>query len=351
MADSDKLCVVCNASCAGMPRIRNEKGQYAHKDCVKAMQAELAVQKDGALATTTESDEEFSDAFDGGMDDLLGDIEVQEFDSASGCPGCGMRMDDGAVVCMGCGHNRASGHQIKTKSSSAGSRGDEVADGRGSAFIESALNQLVYPILGGCIGGAIGLGIWVGIVSVGQIRLGMMAWGLGVLIGIGVSIGSRHSAGAVYGMIAGVIAFGASVGGAYVTGSVLADYYAEKLEPHEVSLDLILGEVVVWDVIDEWVMRGDEVPWPKKWKSWELADWPEDFFSVIRLETEERWNSMDRDEQYGVREDLAAVTPAHSQLIAHDLLEVSFLEFMMHPLNIIFTLLATGTAFVLAARG
>lgn len=345
MGGDEKTCVLCGQSCAGMARTRNTKGQYAHQACIKAKQEEsVALEADGEMYGA-------EDVFDGGMDDLLGDFEPAEIATgASACPGCGHGLDEQAIVCMGCGYNRESGEQSKTKAAKDRVRTKSKAASVGSDFAGNMLNQIALPILGGCIGGTIGAGIWAAIAYYGQIRLGLFAWGLGVLVGIGVNIGSRDTGGIVYGLMAMVIAIASVVGGTYATASLLVHEYLEMLSPEDVSDDFAMSSVVVWDVIEEWTLRGEEIPWPRKYKTWEFAQWPDEFARVIVDETQTKWDAMEYEEQYQIRSEIAEVTRANSEFIEHDLLDESFGQILAHPMNIIYLALAAFTAFFVAAR-
>ena len=336
MGDLEKLCVLCGESCVGHPRIRNEQGRYAHKECVASKgEQEPALHEDA------------------GFEDLFDDLALEDQNSTRGpnaCPGCGHPMGEDAVVCIGCGHNRDSGSQLRTTASKDWAiKEDKIASAR-SEMMSSVVSQLVMPIVGGCVGGAIGASIWAAIAFYGQIRLGLLAWAVGGLVGVGVNVGSRDTGGVVYGMIAAVLAVGSVVGGHYITATLLVDQYLEMLEPEDVSEEMAMG-TVVWDVIAEWVERGDDVPWARKWKSWELAEWPEDFSRVIIAETQVRWDSMEFDEQVAIRTEIASVTRANSEFIEHDLLETSFVSLVLQPLNIIYLTLALGTAYIVSAKG
>lgn len=93
-------------------------------------------------------------------------------------------------------------------------------------------------------------------------------------------------------------------------------------------------------------MDGREIDWPKEWKSWDYAEWPEDYPRDLREETEARWDAMPWQEQDERREAIASVTRANSQLIEN----AGFVAIMLDPRNIIWLLLAMGTAYGVAGR-
>lgn len=111
-----KICVVCGADCAGRPRMKNSKGQYACQACVQARKrprkaarpaapaAEIAIAQDDAPAA--------GDDGGLGMDQFLGDITPAD---PNPCPKCGTSRAANAVVCMHCGFDSATGRSISTK--------------------------------------------------------------------------------------------------------------------------------------------------------------------------------------------------------------------------------------------
>jgi len=108
---AEKICIVCGEDCAGRPRLKDSKGQYACQACVEAkkrrrkepMPAGAAVQNEAPVAS---GDIGFS------MDDYIGDVRPAD---ANPCPKCGMGRSDGAVVCMQCGFDSALGRVMSTK--------------------------------------------------------------------------------------------------------------------------------------------------------------------------------------------------------------------------------------------
>jgi len=162
MSDGEKICVLCGLSCAGQARTKNEQGQYAHMACVKARQEQQQGRVDDGLG----DEALYGEALGGGMDDLLGDIDSPEaIDSELGgaamaCPGCGQRMDAGAVVCMACGYNTQSGRSMSTKSKEVKPGGGATGAALGGvAKVGGAAASPMLPFVGALIGGAIGAAV------------------------------------------------------------------------------------------------------------------------------------------------------------------------------------------------
>jgi hypothetical protein len=347
MSEGDKICVLCGKSCAGETRIKNEKGRYAHQACVQAKQQQKKQVDQERLESDSLYEDDYADALGGGLDDLFEDADPTLTKS---CEMCGKPMAEEAVVCMTCGFNLTLGKQVQTKASKERVQRESKVYSTSTAVAGSIMSQLLIPILCGCIGGGIGAGIWAGVAYYGQIRLSILGWGVGALVGFGVNIGSRDTGGVVYGMIAVIIALGSVVGGNYITSSLLVNQYLEMLEPDDISDDMAMGKVIVWEVLDDWLEQGEEIVWPKEWKTWDLAEWPEDFPRLMVTKTINRWDEMSYEDQESVRVSIAEVTRANSQMIEHEMIESGFWYLMKQPRNVIFLVLASISAFLLASK-
>jgi len=58
---------------------------------------------------------------------------------------------------------------------------------------------------------------------------------------------------------------------------------------------------------------------------------------------------MSYDEQDAIRAEIAEMTYANSEYIDHEMIEIGFLALMMQPINIVWLVLAVGSAFSAAA--
>lgn len=111
-----KVCVVCNADCAGKPRVKDPKGRYYCKPCYDRKAAERA----GAPMLDLGSPAP-PPPVEPAPDDELADIFGMAAEAsvappiALSCPKCHAGMDAGAVFCVQCGHDLRSGHAAKTR--------------------------------------------------------------------------------------------------------------------------------------------------------------------------------------------------------------------------------------------
>lgn len=115
----------CGVDCAGRPRTKNAKGQYACNACLEARKAQSA-EHQPAPSPAPEPD---SEPIDLAVPEDVGeqatpkeDNIYQVVDSADGwlgappkpCPGCSNTMASGSVVCTHCGYDLRTGTQINT---------------------------------------------------------------------------------------------------------------------------------------------------------------------------------------------------------------------------------------------
>ncbi len=311
MSTGEKICVICGESCAGQPRIKNDKGQYAHQACVKAKQEQAEPEPVGI-----EDDDLYDDALGGGMDDLFDDIGVDDNGSAAGfsgsamaCPGCGQRMSDGAAVCMGCGYNIQSGKMISTKNKKAKGSGKGGAALGGIAKAGGFAASPMIPFVGAVIGGAIGAAIWAAIAYFTGYESGWIAWGVGVLVGMGASISPTESVGggAITGAMAAIVAMAAITGGKYA-----ASHFAvqDALGAFSQSEPFTLR-----DIDDQWfntnfadtycnelIDAGETIEWDNPELFVKAAYWPDDYPRDIQIDVSTKWNGMTRAEQRKTRQ-------------------------------------------------
>lgn len=299
MGTVEKQCVICGASCAGEPRIKDADGRYAHKACAqkkqKAKQAPQAAD-DGSAG--------LGDALGLGGDDdsmaaLLDDLPTAGAGEGgavggvrTGCVGCGSAIDEGTVVCMMCGTNQKSGKSAATsfkapkqKKSRGGGAGSAAA-GIGLKAGGMAIAPFL-PVIGAVVGGAIGSFGWAVIATTTGYEVGLIATVVGALCGIGAAVGSGGNGGVWPGAVAVVVAVCAIfVGKIAVFELVMEEALAEveAMEPYRVS-DLTMGdrlEFIADEVVAERFEADEEIAWPAS--SYE-EEYPEDGLRVRDLPT------------------------------------------------------------------
>ena len=121
--------MVCGQDCADKPRVKDEQGNYACRECADAAtkrsaaakvavvagvgQQQLATAGVGAgrAATAKVSSPEPELTNPGVWDDLTPVVPK----GAKACGSCGHAMKDEAIVCLNCGHNELTGKALRTK--------------------------------------------------------------------------------------------------------------------------------------------------------------------------------------------------------------------------------------------
>ena len=123
------------------------------------------------------------------------------------CPGCGMRIDTGAVLCVHCGYDTRTG--MKHQTLSAPAEGPAESKQRKKKRSRGELPQGL-AFLRGCAVSAgftlMGVIVWWAVAYYLDIQLGLIAWAVGGLAGAGMMLGYGHED-ALPGIAAAVIAF------------------------------------------------------------------------------------------------------------------------------------------------
>lgn len=110
------------------------------------------------------------------------------------CPHCGATLVGGAVLCTSCGYNAQTGRIMKA-----------AALGPGAAAVATKAAKWAGTFVLGCVlslvGGAIGEALWCFIAYKTGYEVGYVAWGIGLITGFGMALGSR-----MCGVLPGVVA-------------------------------------------------------------------------------------------------------------------------------------------------
>lgn len=139
---AEKLCIICGEDCAGRPRLKDSKGQYACQACVESKKRPRQAPKAKAPKAAPAVAPTASDDAGFGMDQFLGDVQLAD---ANPCPKCGMGRAADAVVCMQCGFDSASGQAMSTKVSKEKVKkaGKRRRLSGGKAYVVIALSMFV----------------------------------------------------------------------------------------------------------------------------------------------------------------------------------------------------------------
>ncbi|MCC5822066.1 MAG: hypothetical protein LAT64_11720 [Phycisphaerales bacterium] len=347
--DAAKVCVLCGKSCAGQPRIKNGKGQYAHRACAEATRREPE-------PTPPEDDL---------MGALLDDIEPVLEPAAgpnglrAGCPGCGRGVAAGAVICTGCGFNLQTGKGLKTKVSEikpgkAGAGLGAMAGGAGE-FAKAGGAFLLGSAIGGAVAATLGGLIWAGIIIGIERQIGWIAILVGGLCGLGTALGSRGQTGMGTGVIAVVFTILSILGGKYfgmahlmdkfVADHAASNVWLETLGPEEMADFVRSG--MVGDILHHRLLYQDMDRDTREDYEYlmNFGVYPDDYPEDVLEEADERWRGMDEEQRAFAAEDLLADRLRAARPHLHEagfLLSFSFRD-------VFFFLFAIGAAYAVGS--
>lgn len=364
--EGDKICVLCGQSCAGQPRTKNERGQYAHQACAKAKQdaakASPAPAGPGSVAAMADMGgmSGLGDDDDDLMGALLDDIPAESVaytESAdgvrhqTGCPGCGAAAAPGAVVCLGCGYNHKTGKAGKTKVTAAPKASGAVTGLAGAAggYAAAGTMFLVGSVLGGGVAAAAGAVLWAAVAIGTGYEVSWIAVGVGALCGFGTALGSRGQTGMMTGGIAVIFAIlGICVGKFAAISYIIDDELAGSSLIEEVAgvspEDFVL-QIRIDEVVQE-RLDGSTLTEPERREYIRLiaeGEYPDDYPAELVTTVQDEWaarTDSDRSALIREQEDLLREAVQAGGFIA------SF-----GILDILFFLIAIAAAFKLGSGG
>ncbi len=320
-AASGKICVVCGQDCAGKPRVKDPQGRYSCKSCHElgfrkttrpaAVGAGVAKAAAGAkvgagagaakpaakvaqsaapvpLAGHEPEPEGAFDGFDNAA--ILAGLEsspATAVPAAEQCPGCGAPMASGAMVCMSCGFNKASGRASTVKVTAEGGGAGAIAETAAKVLWQA--NPLAW-LAAACVGGAIGTAAWYYIAIETGKEIRFVALGIGVLVGLCVKVVSGSYSGAVSGGIAVAVALASIVAGRYMVFNAVVKEVEQELGIAMTLDDEQLIDYVARDVAARKESMGTELAWPPDVEP-DSASGRWDFPPGVWEEAEKQWKA------------------------------------------------------------
>lgn len=171
---------------------------------------------------------------------------------------------------------------------------------------------MIKGLILGLIAGVIGAGVWAAVSFYTGYEVGFIAWGIGLLVGIGMIAGAQDQASGATGAVAAVIALAAVLGGKYATVHLAFEDLVQAsggwtYTEHDM-LVVHADEVVV-----EWEDEGRTVDWPSGMtidEAYEEEDYPPEVWAEART----RWDALsDQDQKTMLAEYQAGAQAAMSQ--------------------------------------
>ena len=204
---------------------------------------------------------------------------------------------------------------------------------------------------GGIIGAAIGGAVWIAVGYFLEAEVGYIAWGIGLLAGMGVRIAAGNNQGVMCG-IAGVLsAVGEILLSKYL---VIAIYVNAAMAETSGALDtsgdsdrMISG--IAYDVVEEFQEEGKPLVWPAG-MTIDEAYGQDDFPANVWAEAGKRWAEIPEDEKKAQAETHAALMRQFNETMADSIKAEAFKD-SFNPFDLLWFGLAAFTAFKVGSGG
>ncbi len=326
-----KVCMLCGKDCSAVPRIKNDKGEYACRSCVDAKKGAGG----GAAAAGASRG-------NGGGDDVMMGL-LADLPQAGGtpkgpvCPACYNPIAAGAVLCTRCGHNSSTGQAVKTR---VQKKADGESAGAKALAATGTAAAPLFALIGACAGGAVGAGLWAAVAYFAHFEIGWIAWIVGLLAGGGALVATGGRGGIIAGGIAAVVSVAAIGAGKFAAVSISVDEVARQFAT--VSDDTLLMRTT-FDLAWEWEEEGRTVAW-KDGTDWDTAEYPDDFPDDILAAGQDAFDGMSSSERAALRSQMESEVASFMSVAKDEGFMASW-----GWLDAVFVLLAVGTAFKVGA--
>ena len=160
------------------------------------------------------------------------------------------------------------------------------------------MGKVLRGVIGAIIGGAIGAAIWAAIVHFAHHEYGIIAWGLGGLVGFGMALGAGDEADTKTGVLAALIALAALAVGKFAVVYLVAN---QMVGTHVRTLqvdDTMAISSIADALIEERTAAGTSVQWPSHISNPNEAREEKDYPADVWQDASARWNALS-DEKKG----------------------------------------------------
>lgn len=216
-------------------------------------------------------------------------------------------------------------------------------------MLSSAPRMKPLPIIVGVIAGLVGAAIWATIAYLAHAEIGIVAWGIGGLVGFCVATAMKGEANQTSGALAAIIAVLAVVGGkysaVYATTSKAASSIHATVHVTDDDMKVALADTIV----EERLAANATLKWPQG-KDASNAEAPEDYPRDVWAEASKQWDELTDQERTDRKKEAEA---AHHKMIDAIVVGVNRQAFWstFGVLDIVFFVLAIITAFRLGSGG
>lgn len=196
--------------------------------------------------------------------------------------------------------------------------------------------SMVRALVGGMLGGALGAAAWTAIAHFSHHEFGIVAWSVGIAVGAGVAWGTGRQGKPAFGVLAALLAF-ASI----FTGKLAAAHLA--------STQFIHGDNHTLSSADAFTCFTDKVAMEYQGVKLSTPRAGDDYPPEVVQAAKARWDTMSPADRDSFAADWLA--DRRNDLEQHSGF-VTLIAFIgsMSPYDLLWTLLAVGTAFRMAAK-
>ncbi len=207
---------------------------------------------------------------------------------------------------------------------------------------------MLIPLLGGVLGGALGAAIWAAIAHFLHVEIGWIAWGVGLLVGVGVKLAaSDRQLTPAFGVAAALIAVLSVAAGKYIAVGMAVDQAIREVASGDPAIDEEIAISCVADqVVAEYAEEGRSVRWPggrEPQNPIAQADYPSDVWA----EAVDRWGQSTPQERAEIQNFLRDNFQANVAASRAQIQQAGFRE-SFGALDILFLALAVATAYKIA---
>lgn len=204
---------------------------------------------------------------------------------------------------------------------------------------------LLRAVVGGVVGGLVGGAVWAALVYLTDYEIGYVAWGVGLLVGLGVRLGADDLEGFVPGVLAASLAILAVCGGKYAVASIRAGEVTAKISTMVTEDGLRAA-----DAAAEMARRPAGAP--AAWRNGKTADTAEslgDYPKDVEAKVTAAWAKMTPAERESRLTERRRVAEAGTQAFRGKFRDALFMN-SFGAFDIVFFILATLTAFKLGSN-
>lgn len=211
-------------------------------------------------------------------------------------------------------------------------------------FLKGYKMSNTRAVIGSVIGAALGFAAWVAIAYFANYEIGWIAWGIGLLAGMGYAAG-QGVGGAVGGVTAAVVSVLAIISAKAVVVQLQVNdgfgltEYVQMLEEDEPLTISYLAD----GVVEQYMEEGKPLSWPPN-ADLEYPESAEDYPSDVWAEASGQWSGMSQDEQAAFRATTAENIVADMEAVQGEV-AMSWFKESFGMMDILFFGFAIVTAF------